>query len=105
MTISRHASKLVTTSTRSLNGIKTLNAKRYASTALPSNTISIDEKLVRLARQTLSKAAANAENGTLSNNESSSSNNDGEAAKKKKNLETLRDALRNWQEVTDVCLK
>lgn len=99
MTISRHASTLISSSTRSLKlQVPCLwNRIRCASTALPSSTASIDEKLVRLARQTLSKGA---EGANLNNGDGSS--NDGEAAKKKKALETLRDALRNWQETSDV---
>lgn len=96
MSIPRHAGKLLSTATRSFKSHSLSIRSRYASTALPSSAISIDEKLVRLARQTLSKAA---EAGGPSNGESS---NDGEAAKKKKSLETLRDALRNWQETSDV---
>jgi hypothetical protein len=57
--------------------------------------VALDEQLVRLARQTLSQAAE-------SNN--ASNINDGEAAKKNKQLETLRDAMRNWQNTFDVTL-
>lgn len=79
--------------------LTTLQQLRHASTALPSSAVAIDEKLVRLARQTLSKAA------TASSSDTSNSSlviNDIDAAKRTKQLETLRDALKDWQTTFDV---
>jgi hypothetical protein len=68
---------------------------RHASTALPSSAANLDEKLVKLARQTLSKAAAAASDA--------SSLNDYEYAKRLKQLEGVRESLQAWQKQADVC--
>ena len=70
---------------------------RYASTALPSSSANLDEKLVKLARQTLSKAAASAAANAPGNA------NDYEHAKRLKQLEGVREALAAWQKQADVC--
>lgn len=99
----RQASQLLlSTASRSLRYSlkRSRHSLRYASTALPSSSVPLDEKLVRLARQTLSKAAAELNNNSA--NGDSNNNNDAETAKKKKHIETLREALKEWQAITDV---
>lgn len=103
MSIQRQASQLLSsTASRSLrySHRQSRHSLRYASTALPSSSVPLDEKLVRLARQTLSKAAAELNNNSA--NGDSNNNNDAETAKKKKHIETLREALKDWQATTDV---
>lgn len=101
MSLSRQASQLISHSTRSLLSRTPLSLSlRHASTALPSNAVPLDEKLVRLARQTLSKAAEN--NASNAESSKTGASGDAESAKKKKRLETIRDALKEWQATTDV---
>lgn len=69
---------------------------RHASTALPSSAANLDDKLVKLARQTLSKAATAASDP--------SNANDYESAKRLKQLEGVREALQAWQKQADVCI-
>lgn len=66
--------------------------KRHASSSsTAANDVPLDEKLVRLARQTLSKAAEDNAAATASGNAI-------EAAKRTKQLEGLREALKTWQD-------
>lgn len=104
MSIHRPASQLLlSTASRSIrySHKQSRHSVRYASTALPSSSVPLDEKLVRLARQTLSKAAAESNSSNNANGESNS-HNDAETARKKKHIETLREALKEWQATTDV---
>lgn len=93
---------------RTVVGAHHHRAQRHASTSLPSAgagaAAALEEKLVRLARQTLSKAATATAAGAGASDPSTEGHsvNDVEAAKRTKQLEGLRDALREWQETHDV---
>jgi hypothetical protein len=76
--------------TNTVTGIGSLRQASTSTSAGPST----EDKLVRLARQTLNKAAADNQSGNV---------NEIESAKRTKQLEGLKQALKNWEEIFKVC--